>query len=88
MLISDPNSTFVITCGLVYLLLDTTISADEDIFIPCPFTIQEIPPVPYSGSDPEWREFIKIARDKELLANIRRMSTIGVWAVVRALTAV
>ena len=44
---------------------------DTSIFIPFPGTTREIKPKPYRGSDPEWKEFIKFSRDKELIANVR-----------------
>ena len=43
----------------------------EPIFIPLPFTTRQIDPPPYSGKDPEWREFIKASKDKDLQKKLR-----------------
>ncbi|KAK3937507.1 hypothetical protein QBC46DRAFT_267321 [Diplogelasinospora grovesii] len=44
----------------------------DSLFIPFPLTTRMLEPQPYSGSDPEWREFIKIAKNKELQTKIRQ----------------
>lgn len=44
---------------------------DDDLFIPLPLTTKQVVPQPYSGSDPEWREFLRVSRDQELQANIK-----------------
>ncbi|KAH8897985.1 hypothetical protein GQ53DRAFT_742795 [Thozetella sp. PMI_491] len=44
----------------------------EPFFIPLPFTTQQIDPIPYSGKDPEWQEFIKASKDKEFQQRIRQ----------------
>ncbi|KAK4680602.1 hypothetical protein QC764_100640 [Podospora pseudoanserina] len=43
-----------------------------DIFIPFPLTTERHEPQPYSGKDPEWREFVRLSKDKERLDQIRR----------------
>lgn len=43
----------------------------EDTFvIPFPFTTKKLDPEPYAGSDPEWKEFVRISRDKQLCNKI------------------
>lgn len=42
-----------------------------DIFIPFPLTTERHEPQPYSGKDPEWREFVRLSKDKERLDQIR-----------------
>lgn len=44
---------------------------DDDLFIPLPLTTKRVIPPPYAGSDPEWREFVRISRDRELQAQMR-----------------
>jgi len=44
---------------------------DDDLFIPLPLTTKRVIPQPYSGSDPEWREFVRISHDQELQAQMR-----------------
>ncbi|AEO69812.1 901bb8c6-2569-4447-ae21-f6fe5e5549f9 [Thermothielavioides terrestris] len=39
---------------------------DEPLFVPFPFTTKKLPRQPYSGSDPEWIEFIRISKDERL----------------------
>ncbi|KAK0668210.1 hypothetical protein QBC41DRAFT_127111 [Cercophora samala] len=43
-----------------------------DIFIPFPLTTERHEPEPYSGKDPEWREFVRLSKDKAMLDQIRR----------------
>ncbi|KAH8817136.1 hypothetical protein F5884DRAFT_778527 [Xylogone sp. PMI_703] len=45
---------------------------DEPIFIPFPGTTKQINPPPYRGSDPEWQEFIKFNKDRELAKHVRQ----------------
>jgi hypothetical protein len=45
--------------------------AAGSIFIPFPFTTKKVNAAPYSGEDPEWQMFIKIAKDADLKARIR-----------------
>ncbi|KAK1827419.1 hypothetical protein QBC39DRAFT_176461 [Podospora conica] len=45
---------------------------DDEMLIPLPFTTTSIPSEPYGGSDPEWREFVKIARDTKAVVKIKR----------------
>ncbi|KAK4041845.1 hypothetical protein C8A01DRAFT_34096 [Parachaetomium inaequale] len=40
-------------------------------FIPLPLTTKKLPPQPYSKSDPEWQEFIRISNDRQLQHRIR-----------------
>ncbi|KAL2133267.1 hypothetical protein VTI74DRAFT_2610 [Chaetomium olivicolor] len=35
------------------------------LFFPFPLTLKKHPPEPYSGRDPEWREFVRISRDRK-----------------------
>ncbi|KAF4457957.1 hypothetical protein F53441_212 [Fusarium austroafricanum] len=41
------------------------------IFLPFPFTTQEVKQPPYRGSDPEWQTFVKVSQDKKLLQEIK-----------------
>jgi hypothetical protein len=45
--------------------------ADATAFIAFPFTTHTVQPPPYSGRDPEWVEFVKLAKNKSLLKKIR-----------------
>lgn len=48
---------------------ETVEEVDEQggsIFIPFPGTIKQVQPPPYSGSDPEWQEYVKFSKDPEL----------------------
>lgn len=42
-----------------------------DLFIPFPLTTRAVQPPPYSGRDPEWREFVKLSNNRPLLEKIR-----------------
>jgi hypothetical protein len=44
----------------------------EGRFIPFPLTTKRHPPEPYSASDPEWKEFIRISKDANELKEMRR----------------
>ncbi|KAK6840745.1 hypothetical protein PG995_015955 [Apiospora arundinis] len=44
----------------------------EPLTIPLPLTTQLVQPAPYKGTDPEWQMFIKVAKDKELMENIKK----------------
>lgn len=44
---------------------------DDDLFIPLPLTTKRVIPQPYAGSDPEWREFLRISRDQELQTQMK-----------------
>lgn len=48
---------------------------EEEIgfFIPFLGTTKMVQPGPYSGSDPEWQQFIKFSKDKELGEKVRGM---------------
>ncbi|KAJ4137431.1 hypothetical protein NW768_003018 [Fusarium equiseti] len=41
------------------------------VFLPFPFTTEEVKQPPYRGSDPEWQTFVKISQDKKLLQEIK-----------------
>ncbi|KAF5004898.1 hypothetical protein FDECE_8618 [Fusarium decemcellulare] len=48
--------------------------ADEDepiLFLPFPFTTQEVKQPPYRGSDPEWEMFVKVNGDTKLQKEIK-----------------
>jgi len=45
------------------------------MLIPLPFTKTTFPSEPYRGSDPEWREFVKVSRDPALQQRIKRRQT-------------
>ncbi|KAK4187909.1 hypothetical protein QBC35DRAFT_217328 [Podospora australis] len=47
---------------------------DEDLgmFFPFPLTLKRHEPEPYSGKDPEWQEFIRMSKDKDLMIKIRK----------------
>ncbi|KAI1005355.1 hypothetical protein K3495_g2863 [Podosphaera aphanis] len=48
---------------------------EEDInaiFIPFPLTMREVKQPPYSGSDPEWQEFVRFSKQPNLAEHIRR----------------
>ncbi|KAK4233485.1 hypothetical protein C8A03DRAFT_47980 [Achaetomium macrosporum] len=44
---------------------------DDPLFIPFPFTTKKIPGRPYRGSDPEWREFVRLSKDPQSLRRVR-----------------
>lgn len=44
---------------------------EKALFIPFPGTTQQLKPVPYKGSDPEWQEFIKFSKDQKLAKRVR-----------------
>lgn len=49
-------------------------SAAEDdgyFFLPMPFTTRMVDPEPYKGTDPEWKKFGEISKDKALQEKIR-----------------
>ncbi|KAM0305378.1 hypothetical protein ACHAPM_001758 [Fusarium culmorum] len=41
------------------------------LFLPFPFTTEEVKQPLYRGSDPEWQTFVKISQDKKLLQEIK-----------------
>ncbi len=43
----------------------------KPFFIPFPGTTKQLPPKPYKGSDPEWQEFVKFSKDKDLAKQVR-----------------
>ncbi|KAL5611671.1 hypothetical protein BROUX41_000751 [Berkeleyomyces rouxiae] len=43
----------------------------EGFFVAFPFTTQVYQPEPYRGSDPEWKEYIKFSKNKELQKELR-----------------
>lgn len=43
----------------------------EPLFIALPFTIRAKEPPPYTSNDPEWKEFVKISRDRKLQRKLR-----------------
>lgn len=48
--------------------------AEEDepiLFLPFPFTTQEVKQPPYKGSDPEWEMFVKVNKDTKLQKEIK-----------------
>lgn len=48
--------------------------AEEDepiLFLPFPFTTQEVKQPPYKGSDPEWETFVKVNKDTKLQKDIK-----------------
>lgn len=47
----------------------------EPLFIALPFTTKSITPPPYSGSGPEWQEFVKISADPKMQGKIRCTAT-------------
>lgn len=44
---------------------------EEPRFIPFPLTTIQHEPEPYTLDDPEWREFVRISRDKEFQKEMR-----------------
>ncbi|KAK3328789.1 hypothetical protein B0H66DRAFT_596404 [Apodospora peruviana] len=44
---------------------------EEDLFIPLPLTTMRVRPQPYAGTDPEWQEFARVAKDKDLQSKMR-----------------
>ncbi|KAK4444745.1 hypothetical protein QBC34DRAFT_308266, partial [Podospora aff. communis PSN243] len=44
----------------------------DDVFIPFPLTTKRLPPQPYKGTDPEWLEFVRIAKDKDLQTKLKQ----------------
>jgi len=70
--------TTVVLSPLDKLDLDEEIAKEVDeqgasIFIPFPGTTKQIQPQPYSGSDPEWQEYVKFSKDPALGKMIRGM---------------
>jgi len=54
----------------------------EPRFFPFPLTTVRHPPQPYAGSDPEWREFIRISRDRAFQQEMRdHIANIALTAV-------
>lgn len=45
--------------------------AEQPLFIPFPGTAKQLPLVPYKGTDPEWKEFIKISKDQKLMEKVK-----------------
>lgn len=48
--------------------------AEEDepiLFLPFPFTTEEVKQPPYRGSDPEWEMFVKVNQDTKLQKEIK-----------------
>jgi len=45
------------------------------LFIPFPLTLERFEPQPYTGRDPEWLEFVRISKDRDMLDKIRSMSS-------------
>lgn len=43
----------------------------EPLFLPILGTAKLLPPVPYSGTDPEWKAFVKFGREKEAGKKVR-----------------
>lgn len=43
----------------------------DPFFIPLPLTTRTIDPLPYKGSDPEWKMFAKVSRDRKLLEDLK-----------------
>ncbi|OLN81497.1 hypothetical protein CCHL11_10311 [Colletotrichum chlorophyti] len=43
----------------------------EPWFIPFPFTTKQVAQPPYKGTDPEWQQYVRISKDKELQKRIR-----------------
>ncbi|KAF4980153.1 hypothetical protein FZEAL_3772 [Fusarium zealandicum] len=41
------------------------------LFLPFPFTTEEVKQPPYRGSDPEWETFVKVNQDKKLQKEIK-----------------
>ncbi|KAI0431562.1 hypothetical protein F5Y09DRAFT_304428 [Xylaria sp. FL1042] len=46
--------------------------AEEPIFIPFPGFTRLVEPLPYRSTDPEWRAFLRVNRNPELVASIRK----------------
>ncbi|KAJ0275597.1 hypothetical protein COL940_008719 [Colletotrichum noveboracense] len=67
----------------------------EPWFIPFPFTTKQVSQPPYKGTDPEWRQYVRISKDKELQNHIRvnrlrkilwpEAMTLSTWAFTSAL---
>ena len=54
--------------------------AEEDepiLFLPFPFTTEEVKQPPYKGSDPEWEMFVKVNKDTKLQKDIKCVITLG-----------
>ncbi|KAI9047503.1 hypothetical protein LZ554_008220 [Drepanopeziza brunnea f. sp. 'monogermtubi'] len=46
-------------------------NSTEPYFIPLPGTTKQYPPMPYRGNDPEWLEFVKFNKDKNMAQKVR-----------------
>ncbi|KAK5651636.1 hypothetical protein OQA88_11811 [Cercophora sp. LCS_1] len=44
---------------------------EEDAFFPFPLSTKLVHQPPYAGSDPEWQEFVRVAKDKQWQESIR-----------------
>lgn len=44
----------------------------EPLFIPLPFTTKVVASEPYRSTDPEWKTFIRVNKNKELVRSIQR----------------
>jgi hypothetical protein len=44
---------------------------EHQLFIPFPLTMKKIPGQPYRGSDPEWREFVRLSKDPQAQRRVR-----------------
>jgi len=76
----------IVFAGFTIYVLGSFIAAQEfmdDVFIPFPLTTKRLDPQPYRGLDPEWQEFIRIARDKELQSRLKQNLANGVVMAAR-----
>jgi hypothetical protein len=55
----------------------------DDVFIPFPLTTKRLAPQPYKGTDPEWHEFVRIAKDKDLQTKLKQSLANGVLQAAR-----
>lgn len=44
--------------------------AGASVFLPFPLTTHTVRPPPYSGKDPEWKEFTKLSQDRPMRKKI------------------
>jgi hypothetical protein len=55
-------------------------AARRPLFVPLPFTIEEVPAQPFKPTDPEFQEYIRISKDSELQSKLKEQ----ICEIVRA----
>jgi hypothetical protein len=73
------DSRYLLAGVSLYVVGSFIIEQDflDDVFIPFPLTTKRLAPQPYKGTDPEWQEFVRIAKDKDLQIKLKREPILG-----------